>query len=447
MAAPPPGNFLAVAIGLLSGFSAMGSAGAAVVLPSLSADLGVTTVTSTWVISGFSLAYGVSMAVYGRLADLFGMRVPLAGGASLMAVGAVAAAAAPTYEMLVAARLVQGAGAAAIPVLGMAVVSRQYGLRARPSALGVTTGVSTAIACVGPLIGGALDELLGWRSAIALPAAGLLVVAMIWPRLPTDRSGRGLDVLGAVLVATSATGLILLLQSATTGPVAAVVGALLLTSGLPWLVLRVPRVPNGFLPLAMVTHGPVVRATVAATAAPIAWFSLLVAVPIVLAEAGWEPLRIGVALLPSALVGLVAPRLSGRLLQRRGPARSLVLAARISTLALAVAAIGAGLGEPVPLVLGVTVVTVALGLGHPALIAAIANEVPEEIRGVALGLAIMTFFLGGAVGTAIVGGFAGLLQVTGCLVLLSGLTLLVALPVRPRDNGSGETPERPGESC
>jgi MFS family permease len=437
-----------MAIGLLSGFSAMGSAGAAIVLPSLSADLGITTVTSTWVISAFSLAYGVSMAVYGRLADLFGMRVPLAGGASLMAVGAVAAAAAPTFEILVLARLVQGAGGAAIPVLGMAVVSRQYGLRARPRALGVTTGVSTAVACLGPLVGGALDELLGWRSAIALPAVGLVVVAVIWPRLPTDRSGARLDVLGAILVATSATGIILLLQSATTGPTAAAVGAVLLASGLPWLVLRVRRVPQGFLPLAMVTHGPVVRATVAATAAPIAWFSLLVAVPIVLADEGWDPLRIGVVLLPSALVGLVAPRLTARILQRRGPARSLLLAAGISAAALAVAALGAWLGEPVPLVLGVTMVTVALGLGHPALIAAIATEVPPEIRGVALGLAIMTFFLGGGVGTAIVGGFAGLLQVTGCLLLLCGLTLLAGqalLPVRRHDD-PGETSFRPGEA-
>jgi len=65
-----PGIGLAVVLGLMAGFCSLLSAGAAVVLPKLATDINISTTLSVWVISGFSLAYGVTMAAYGRIADL-----------------------------------------------------------------------------------------------------------------------------------------------------------------------------------------------------------------------------------------------------------------------------------------------------------------------------------------------------------------------------------------
>lgn len=87
-----PGLSFAVILGLMAGFCSLLSAGAAVVLPNLARDLDITTSLSVWIISGFSLAYGVTMAAYGRIADLVGLRLPLTVGTIVMSIGALVAA-------------------------------------------------------------------------------------------------------------------------------------------------------------------------------------------------------------------------------------------------------------------------------------------------------------------------------------------------------------------
>ena len=194
---------------------------------------------------------------------------------------------------------------------------------------------------------------------------------LIWRRIPSRGTGSRLDVLGAGLVAASATEVVLLVQWASTGAGVALSGAILLTVGLPGAVLRVRLQPEGFLPLAVVTNPTVVRAALAATAVPVAWFALLVAVPIALSAHGWQPLQIGLALLPSVAAGLAAPRVTGPLLVRLGSARSLVVTAGGASLALRTASIGAARDVPILLVLAVVLVTTMFGLCQPAMAAAV----------------------------------------------------------------------------
>jgi MFS family permease len=422
---------LAFVLGLLAGVASMGTSAAAVVLPSLAADVGVPTVTSAWVISGFSLCYGVAMAVHGRLADLGGLRLPLSAGTAVMASGALLAAAAPNFAVLMAGRLMQGAGGAALPVLGMAVVSAQYTGGPRARALAVATGVSAAGACLGPLVGGVLDALFSWRVAVGLPAVALLLLPLIWRRIPTEGTGARLDLLGAGLVAATASGVVLLVQSASTGAVAALSGAALLAFGLPGVVLRVRRLPDGFLPRAVVTDRTVVRAALAATAISVAWFALLVAVPIALSAQGWDPLQIGLALLPSVAFGLTAPRLAAPVLVRLGPARSLLVTAVGASVALGCASLGTAQEVPALLVIGVMVTTSMFGLSQPAMVGAIDAAVPPHVRGIALGIAIMTFFVAGGIGSAVVGGFGGRIGVAATLVYLAAYPALSAALIWP----------------
>jgi MFS family permease len=303
----------------------MGSAGVAVALPALDADLGLSTGGSAWVISVYALTLAVATAVYGRVADLTGSRLPLVFGVSLMTGGALLGALAPTFGVLLTARLLQGAGAASVPVLGMAIVSARYTGKVRANALGQVAGLAAAVGALGPLAGGLVEDLVGWRGAVALPALGLLVVPALWRATPTEGSGSRLDLLGAVLVAATASGLVLLVQSPSSGAVVAATGAALLALGFPLVALRVRRRPEGFLPRAVMTEPAVVRSSLAASAMPAGWFALLIAVPSVLAARGWEPVHIGLALVPSAVTGFLAPRVAGPVLARIGPARSLVV--------------------------------------------------------------------------------------------------------------------------
>jgi MFS family permease len=349
-----------------------------------------------------------------------------------MTIGALVGSLAPVFPVLLAARIFQGAGAAAVPTLGVAIISVRFQGAVRASALGRVAGVAAAVSCLGPLAGGSIEGLLGWRAVIALPMLGALLVPLLWRSLPTEGSGARLDLLGAVLVAGTAAGVVLLVQSPSTGPAVAALGAALVVLGAPSVALWVRRRPHGFLPQAVIRNAAVVRSALAAAAVPAAWFALLIAVPAVLVGRGWEPWLVGVALLPSAVTGLLAPRVAGPLLTRIGQPLSLAFAAVIAAVALAVAALGASLGSAVLLVVAVVAVTLAFGLGQPALMAAVGDAVTDDVRGVALGVATLFFLVGGGVGSAVVGGLGDALTMGGALLLLAALPVLGLVALAPQ---------------
>jgi MFS family permease len=419
----PDAGRVAVLVGLLFGLAGMGSAAVAVTLPAIAADFGLTTGGSSWVISLYALMLAVATAVYGRVADLAGIRLPLLVGVGLMTGGAVLGAFAPSYEVLLGARLLQGLGAAAVPTLGTAIVSARYDGAVRTTALGMVAGMAAAVSALGPLAGGLVADLAGWRAVVALPALGLLVVPALWRAVPTRGTGARLDLLGAVLVAGTAAGLVLLVQSPAAGTVVATAGAILLGLGVPAVAARVRRRPEGFLPKSVIREPVVVRSALAASAVPAAWFALLIAVPAVLALEGWTPLQVGLALVPSAVTGFLAPKVAGPLLARLGPARSLVTSGITAAVALGVAALGAAAGSAPVLVTAVVLVTFAFGLGQPALMAAVGGAVPADVRGVALGIATLVFLVGGGVGSAVVGGIGEVLGLDRSLLLLAVLPL------------------------
>jgi MFS family permease len=421
-----------VLIGLLFGLAGMGSSSAAIALPVLAEDLQVSTGVSAWAISLYALMLAVATAVYGRVSDLVGVRAPLLFGVGLMFVGALVGALAPSFGVLLVARIFQGAGAAAVPTLGVAIVTARYHGAVRGAALGTVAGVAAAVSCLGPLAGGGVEGLLGWRAVIALPMLGVLLVPFLWRALPTHGTGARLDLLGAVLVAGTAAGVVLLVQSPSTGPLVASLGALLVALGAPAVAVRVRRRPHGFLPVSVIRNPAVVRSALAAAAVPAAWFALLIAVPAVLVGDGWEPWHVGLALLPSVVTGLLAPRVAGRLLARIGPAASLALAAITASAALAVSAAGAASASAVLLVLAVVGVTFAFGLGQPALMAAVGEAVAPDVRGVALGVATLFFLVGGGVGSAVVGGIGDALGMPTALLILAALPLFGLVALAPQ---------------
>jgi MFS family permease len=418
-------------LGLLFGLAGMGSSSAAIALPLMGADLGVGVGVATWSISLYALMLAVTTAVYGRVSDLVGVRLPLLFGIGLMTAGALVAALAPTYGVLLVARLAQGAGAAAVPTLGVAMLSHRYAGAVRGLALGRLAGMAAAVSCLGPFVGGLVEHALGWRAVMALPILGLLVLPFLWRAMAGEGSGASLDVLGAVLVALTAGGLVLLVQSPSTGVTVALVGGVLLVAGAPAVALQVRRRPDGFLPLSVVRNATVVRSAAAAAAVPAAWFALLVGVPAVLVAEGWEAWQVGVLLLPSAAVALGVPRFVGPLLTRIGPARSLAVSGVVASVALLLAAAGTALVAPVLLAATVVLVTVAFGLGQPALSASVGDAVAPQVRGVALGIATLLFLVGGSVGSAVVGGLGDVLGVPASLAVLAGLPLLGLVALSP----------------
>ena len=443
---PDDSGRVSVLLGVLFGLAGMGSSSAAIALPLMGQDLGVGVGVAAWTISLYALMLAVATAVYGRVSDLVGIRIPLLVGIGLMTSGALVAALAPSFGVLLGARLFQGAGAAAVPTLGVAVLSGRYDGAVRGLALGRLAGVAAAISCLGPLAGGLVEHAFGWRAVMALPILGVLVVPLVWHALTGEGSGASLDILGAVLVAATAAGAVLLVQSPSTGLVVAAVGLGMLVLGTPAVALRVRRRPHGFLPVSVIRNATVVRSAVAAAAVPASWFALLIAVPAVLVHAGWEAWQVGLLLVPSALVAVLVPRVAGPLLDRIGAAPSLAVSGLIASGALGLAALGSSVTSPPVLAVAVALVTVAFGLGQPALSASVGDAVHVVVRGVALGIATLLFLVGGSIGSAVVGGLGDVLGIAVSLALLAVLPLL-GLGVLVPELRRGRPAEAEPETC
>ncbi|MFL6004600.1 MAG: MFS transporter [Nocardioides sp.] len=416
---PQDSRRVSVLLGVLFGLAGMGSSSAAIVLPTVAEDFGIGVGVAAWSISLYVLMLAVTTAVHGRISDLVGIRLPLLVGIGMMTGGALLAAFAPSYGVLLVARMFQGAGAAAIPTLGVALLSARYHGEVRALALGRLAGLAAAVSCFGPLVGGVVANEWGWRAVMALPILGVCVLPFLWNTLTGGGTGARLDVLGAVLVASTAAGLILLLQSPTTGRLVAGAGLLLVMVGGPLVALWVRRRPDGFLPLEVIGNQTVVRSAVAAAAVPAAWFAQLVGVPVVLVGAGWEPWQVGALLVPSAAFALFVPQYVGRLHARFGAARCLALSGLVAAASLVVAAVGTALPSPWALVPAVILATVGFGIGQPSLSASVGDAVTHDVRGVSLGIATLLFLVGGSIGSAAVAGLGHLVGVPGSLAILA----------------------------
>jgi MFS family permease len=421
---------VALLLGALIGLSGMGTTAVAVALPDMVQHFHVPTDRGVWVISAYAISLAVGTALYGRAADNAGVRTPITVGAVLLAVGALLAALSPSYGTLIGARRVQGAGAGAAPVLTLATLRVMYDGPVRSTALGHLAGTAVAVTALGPVAGGLLTDTFGWEAAMLFPALSLLVVSALWRTLPSGGTGARLDYPGALLVAGTAAGLVLVVQSPSIGRHALLGGAVLLALGVPAVLVRVRRRPEGFLPRAVLREPVVLRSALGAAALPASFFGLLVAIPAVLSAAGWSPLGIGFALLPGALVGIFVSRYVGRVLERIGARRSIAVAAATCVVSVLLAALGAS-GAPVLMMVAMAGVYSGFTIGQPAMAAAVAEAVPPGMDGVALGLATLVFFVGGGLGAAV----AGLGAVVGhpwSLVLLALLPVAATVVVSRR---------------
>ncbi len=394
----------------------------------MQADLDLGTSETAWVLTAFALAFAVTTPVFGRVADSVGPRVPFVLGVVLLGIGAAVSSLAGDLPTMLVGRIVQGAGAGAVPVLTSAVLAARFTGQDRATALGRANSVLVVSSSTGPLLGGALGVLVGWRAPFALPLLALLLLPAVLRLAPHGGTGERVDVTGAALVGGSAAALITLVQTAgRPSPVTAGAAALLV----PLLVLltrHVRRRPDGFLPLRVVTDGVIVRSAVAAAGMPMAYFGSLLAVPLLLTARGWNPLQTGLLLLPGAAVGAVVSFSSARVLARTGrrPAAAAGLALSVVGVALSAAADV----SPLLAAVGFAFLTTGFSLAQPALVGAVTAAVPAELRGAALGTFSLVFFVGAGLGSGVVGalgdrvGLGWALAVAGAGTVAGAVTLL-----------------------
>ncbi len=202
-AAAPVAVLTSLALGMLLPALAISSANVA--LPTLAEAFGARFAEVQWVVLAYLLATTTLIVGAGRLGDLFGRRRLLLGGIALFSAASAGAALAPGLGWLIAARAVQGLGAAAMMALTLAFVGETVPKARTGSAMGLLGTMSAVGTALGPSMGGLLIAATGWRAifAVNLPL-GLLALLLAWRCLPGDQPRRGaprFDILGTVLLA------------------------------------------------------------------------------------------------------------------------------------------------------------------------------------------------------------------------------------------------------
>ncbi len=295
----------------------------AAALPAIAAALG-NFIHITWVVTAYLLAATIAAPVYGRLGDAFGRRRAMIWALGFFVTGSLACTLALSFEMLVAARFVQGLGGGGLITLAQALIGEAVSPRERGRFQGWFSAVFALASTIGPFAGGVLSETLGWRSVFwANIPLGLLaaVVVVRITSLPGDQRFR-FDIFGTFLViASSVTLLTTLSLGVSIGWVNPLVAGLagLSLLGYALLIPVEARSDDPLLPVDLLAKPVVWRCVFCVLLFAAVLFSLIVQLPIFLQlVVGVGPAVSGLMLLPAVLAQVTAAMLAGTRISRTG---------------------------------------------------------------------------------------------------------------------------------
>ncbi|MEI9428167.1 MFS transporter [Mesorhizobium sp. Cs1299R1N3] len=403
---------LAVAsLSLATLLSSLGTSIASVGLPSLMQAFDASFQSVQWVVLAYLLAITTLIVGAGRLADMFGRRPLLLGGIALFTLASVLCGLAPTLWLLIAARAMQGLGAALMMALTLAFVAETVSKERTGSAMGLLGAMSAIGTTLGPSLGGFLIAGLGWRAIFLVNVPlGLLTFALAWRALParsgTMEAGRGtFDATGTALLALTlgAYALALTLGRGNFGMpnlgllVAAGIGVIVFAiaqakAKAPLIQLARFRDPRLSAGLAM----SLIVATV--------MMATLVVAPFYLSRGlGLDAAMVGMALSTGPLVSTLSALLAGRLTDRLGAHAMMVaglacLATGTFLLSLALTKFGIA-----SYVVPITVTCFGYALFQTSNNAAVMGGVSANERGVVSGLLNLSRNLGLITGASLMG--------------------------------------------
>jgi EmrB/QacA subfamily drug resistance transporter len=354
----------------------------------------------------------------GRLGDVFGRKRVFVFGMAVFAVGSVVSGAAADQVGLIVGRVLQGAGAAPMLTLSLALVCNAFADEDQPRALGIWAAVSAVALAIGPLAGGVLIE-LDWRVIfwmnLPVAAVGIAVVAVVAPESTDPGSGSRIDWagLGALSVGITAVVLALVQSRAWGGTAVAAVGLLGVVSLLAfWRIEH--RVREPIVDFELFRNRPYFGASAAAFCLVGGYWAVMFFQPQYLQDVrGHSPILSGLMILPITVPMICVSPFSGRLIARFGARRLMTVGMAFGVAGLLVLT-RVGAASPYSLTLvGYVLFGIALGLVYAPMSTAAMAAMPREKVGIAAGVLAMDRVLAGAIALAATGAVFHALQGDG----------------------------------
>lgn len=386
-----------------------------VALPSIQRDLGAGPAAAQWVSNAYLLTLGALVLIGGAAGDRFGRRKVFLIGVAVFAAASIACGLSPTVQALIAARAVQGIGAALLTPGALALIGATFPPAERGKAFGTWAGAGALFGMVGPLVGGWLADHADWRAIfwinVPLAAVAVLITLKFVPE-SRDDDARGLDSLGAVLAVV---GLGAVTWGLTAAPdfgmanpwiVGSLVGGGLVLGGFLWAEARET---HPMMPLSLFRSKVFSGINLLTLLVYFALGGAMFFLPYELIRVqGWSATGAGAAMLPFAVIMGLFSGLAGRIADRFGARISLGVGPLIVGAGFALLAVmPPDAGYVAGPLAGMTTLAVGMTLAVGPLTAAVMSAVPEGHTGLASGV------------NNAVARIAGLLAVAGLGVLLS----------------------------
>lgn len=389
-------------------------------LPDIMKDLGVGPQRVQWVLNASLLMLAGLLVLGGRLGDLLGRRRIFLAGCTLFAGGSAVAGLSPAFELLIAARVVQGVGGALMLPTSVALVSEAYGAERKGRALGTMGGVAAVAGALGPTIGGILTTAISWRAVflVNLPLAVFCVLVTL-RSVPADgpRTGRvHVDISGSALFCVALVAGVFGLSRTQTTPVSdptVVIPLAVSFVALGLFVVRERRAANPLMSFSLLrANRNYLGATLSQGLAGMAEMGLGIIFPLLLVlNLEMTPALAGLALIPTTLPMIVLAPIAGRWYDRSGGRPPLVTgfaALAASGVALAVGITVANDPGSAPeartylaMLPGFLLYGIGLALVLTANDPVSLDSIPAEDEGQASGVSATAEQGGGAVGIAV----------------------------------------------
>jgi EmrB/QacA subfamily drug resistance transporter len=413
----------------------------ATALSTIRLDLGATVEQLEWTVNAYNLSFAVLLITAAALGDRYGRRSLYAAGLGLFAVSSAAAALAPNVGTLIAARAAQGAGAALIMPLGLALLSAAFPPAKRGAAIGIFSAITGVAVASGPLVGGAVVEGISWEWIfwINVPI-GIAAIPLVLTRMRESFGpNTSLDIRGLALISAGAFGIVWGLVrgnqagwGATEVVGSLVVGVLLVAAFIGWEM----RAAEPMLPMSFFRS----RAFSAGNAAIFFTFASLFGAVFFYAQLlqnvlGYGPLDSGLRLLPWTATFITVAPIAGMLADRIGERPLMVGGLTLQAAGMAWLAVIAEPGMAYGQVLAPFIVAgVGISMAIPAAQNSVVGSIALESVGKAAGANSMMRELGGVFGIAVAvavfaaaGSFASPQEFTDGFGPAIGLAAILAL--------------------
>lgn len=379
-------------------------------LDTLRHDLSASVEALEWTVNAYSLSFAALLMIGAALGDRFGRRRMYVMGLVLFALASAACAVAPNTAWLIAGRAVQGAGAALVMPIAMALLGTAFPPAQRPKALGLFSGITGLAVLSGPLLGGAIVHGLAWQWIfwINLPVA-LVVAWLMWLKVPEGKgASASLDLLGAVLMTAALLGLVWGLVHGNQGgwgsaEVLVALGAGV-ALGVAFVASQRSRAWDAMIPPRLF-RSPVLAAGLSVSLLLMAslFGTLFFMAQFFQVTRGLSPLAAGASMLPwTATLFLVAP-VAGAMVTRIGERALVVAGLALQAVGMVwLAALVRSDAEYLLWVVPLMVAGAGISMAMPAVQSAVLGAVEPADMGKAAGLFNTLRQLGGVFGVALV---------------------------------------------